>query len=288
MPTVETTSPIEVEVNATTESPTINLQIDGYLRSELYVVDIVRRNIPPSGGTGPFTWRWEFSATANDIAYAATHGKKVVGHRITSTSDVESSLYSECLFGGVSGSNPVSVTFEEISSDTTNDEAAITTYTATGDSNIATVETVVLSSGGSGGISSLLVTFTLSGNEWTADKTFAEVTAAVADGVYVYATDSSNTYYTLVACDPRPNDGAVTFTSAGDLLSYGVTLWNDNTVDKYSIEFATEDWVQNGYQPKSITDTGGYFTTDTVEGALQEIGAELAGINTLIGSGVIT
>lgn len=42
------------------------------------------------------------------------------------------------------------------------------------------------------------------------------------------------------------------------------------------------------YQTKAITDTGGYYTTDTVEGALQEIGAELAGVNTLIGSGVIT
>ena len=41
-------------------------------------------------------------------------------------------------------------------------------------------------------------------------------------------------------------------------------------------------------QTKSITDTGNYYTTDTVEGALQEIGAELAGVNTLIGSGVIT
>ena len=40
-------------------------------------------------------------------------------------------------------------------------------------------------------------------------------------------------------------------------------------------------------QTKAITDTGGYYTTDTVDGALQEIGAELAGINTLIGSGVI-
>ena len=39
-------------------------------------------------------------------------------------------------------------------------------------------------------------------------------------------------------------------------------------------------------QSKSIVDTGGYFTTDTVEGALQEIGAELAGINTLLGSGI--
>lgn len=63
--------------------------------------------------------------------------------------------------------------------------------------------------------------------------------------------------------------------------------------------YATEQWVTNqgyltqhqslaDYQPKSITDTGGYYTTDTVDGALQEIGAELAGINTLIGSGVIT
>lgn len=32
-----------------------------------------------------------------------------------------------------------------------------------------------------------------------------------------------------------------------------------------------------GLQSKSITDAGGYFTTDTVEGALQEIGAGLAG-----------
>ena len=39
-------------------------------------------------------------------------------------------------------------------------------------------------------------------------------------------------------------------------------------------------------QPKSITDRGGYFTTDTVEGALQELGAELADLNTLLGSGI--
>ena len=41
-------------------------------------------------------------------------------------------------------------------------------------------------------------------------------------------------------------------------------------------------------QTKAITDTGGYYTTDTVEGALQEIGAEIAGVNTLIGTGVIS
>lgn len=43
----------------------------------------------------------------------------------------------------------------------------------------------------------------------------------------------------------------------------------------------------SGLQKKQIADTGGYFTADTVEGALQEIGAELSGINTLIGTGVI-
>lgn len=48
-------------------------------------------------------------------------------------------------------------------------------------------------------------------------------------------------------------------------------------------------WAASGaLQTKAITDTGNYFTTDTVEGALQEIGAELSGVNTLIGSGVIT
>lgn len=50
----------------------------------------------------------------------------------------------------------------------------------------------------------------------------------------------------------------------------------------------TWDFRTTTLQTSSITDTGGYFTTDTVEGALQEIGAELAGINTLLGSGEIT
>ena len=56
---------------------------------------------------------------------------------------------------------------------------------------------------------------------------------------------------------------------------------------------ASKAWVENYvaekatvFQSKSITDSGGHFTSDTVEGALQEIGAELAGINTLLGSGI--
>lgn len=55
--------------------------------------------------------------------------------------------------------------------------------------------------------------------------------------------------------------------------------------------FQTDSQVQAAIAPlqsKAITDTGGYYSTDTVDGALQEIGAELAGVNTLLGSGVIT
>lgn len=37
--------------------------------------------------------------------------------------------------------------------------------------------------------------------------------------------------------------------------------------------------LANNCQPKSITDTGGYFITDTVEGALQEIGSQLDGLD---------
>jgi len=48
---------------------------------------------------------------------------------------------------------------------------------------------------------------------------------------------------------------------------------------------SAEMW--NAKQSTAITDSGGYFTADTVESALQEIGAELCGINTLIGNGVI-
>lgn len=281
MPSVETNSPVEVEVNVTTEAPTIDVQIDGYLKSEMFVVDIEYRLIRPSSVYDPPTERWEMSATANEIADAVAHGKTITGHRITSdTGALLLNGYVECLFDGIGGINTISVTFKEITS------TGITYYTVSGASKIATVETVPFSGGG-GGISSLLVTFSLSGETWVADKTFAEIAAAIVDGAYVHATDPMNFHYTVYECDPRPNDGAVTFIAAGDPI-YGYVLDNDDTVHDFDYSFAKYTWVQNGYQPKAIADAGGYYTTDTVEGALQEIGAELAGINTLIGSGVIT
>ena len=63
-----------------------------------------------------------------------------------------------------------------------------------------------------------------------------------------------------------------------------VTKW-DSSPDIATIQSYVDEKAA-ALQSKSITDSGGHFTTDTVEGALQEIGAELAGINTLLGSGI--
>lgn len=41
--------------------------------------------------------------------------------------------------------------------------------------------------------------------------------------------------------------------------------------------------IKDDFQTKVITDAGGYFSSNTVEGVLQELGAELSGLNTLLG-----
>ena len=70
-----------------------------------------------------------------------------------------------------------------------------------------------------------------------------------------------------------------------DLSDYSPLPEGSTPASKAWVEDYVNDKVA-ALQSKSITDSGGYFTTDTVEGALQEIGMELAGINTLLGSGI--
>ena len=41
--------------------------------------------------------------------------------------------------------------------------------------------------------------------------------------------------------------------------------------------------IKDNFQTKVITDEGGYFSFNTVEGVLQELGAELSGLDTLLG-----
>jgi len=147
-------------------------------------------------------------------------------------------------------------------------------------------------------------------NVITADHSYNEISRSVAEcwdyldvyhlysAVPVPAIPESHPA-SLVFARVEVGNGAVTIHKR--TVNY-LSQWTESseTINIPSLSgYATEQWVQNqgyltqhqslaAYQTKSITDAGGYYTTDTVEGALQELGAELAGINTLIGSGVIT
>lgn len=121
------------------------------------------------------------------------------------------------------------------------------------------------------------VIFTVNG------ETYTDIQALINDGklVVVRFADAYDFYYfeTFGFSDSSGKHIRLNFRCyAGSYLFYELVLKDDNT------------WAihETRLQTKSITDSGGYFTTDTVEGALQEIGAELAGINTLLGSGEIT
>ena len=113
-------------------------------------------------------------------------------------------------------------------------------------------------------------------------ETYADIQAPIDAGkpVVVRWDDIGDFYYfeTFGFSDSSGIHRRTNFRCVMDGIVYTLTLRDDNT------------WAfsETSLQTSSITDTGGYFTTDTVEGALQEIGAELAGINTLLGSGVIT
>ena len=113
-------------------------------------------------------------------------------------------------------------------------------------------------------------------------ETYADIQALINAGkpVVVRYNDVLDFYYfeTFGFSDSSGAHTRVNFRCDMGSIVYTLTLRDDNT------------WAfsETSLQTSSITDTGGYFTTDTVEGALQEIGAELAGINTLLGSGEIT
>lgn len=104
-----------------------------------------------------------------------------------------------------------------------------------------------------------------------------------ANIITVTKTDGTSSTFTV----KNGSKGSTGATGAAGKDGYtpvrGTDYWTADdiaTIQSYIDEKATV------FQTKSITDSGGYYTTDTVEGALQEIGTELAGINTLLGSGI--
>lgn len=113
-------------------------------------------------------------------------------------------------------------------------------------------------------------------------ETYSDINTLINGGkpVVVRYEDVLDFYYfeTLEFSDSLGTHTRLNFRCDMGGIVYTLAIRDDNT------------WTfsETSLQTSAITDTGGYFNTDTVEGALQEIGAELAGINTLLGSGEIT
>ena len=113
-------------------------------------------------------------------------------------------------------------------------------------------------------------------------ETYSDIKTLINAGkpVVVRYEDVLDFYYfeTFEFSDSSSIHHRVNFRCDMGSIVYTLALRDDNT------------WAfsETSLQTSAITDTGGYFTSDTVEGALQEIGAELAGVNTLLGSGEIT
>lgn len=113
-------------------------------------------------------------------------------------------------------------------------------------------------------------------------ETYSDIKTLINAGkpVVVRYDDVLDFYYfeTFGFSDSSGTHTRVNFRCDMGGIVYTLALRDDNT------------WAfsETSLQTSSITDTGGYFTSDTVDGALQEIGAELAGVNTLLGSGEIT
>ena len=109
-----------------------------------------------------------------------------------------------------------------------------------------------------------------------------------------FIAEKGHTYTPAIYVLSGPTSG----TGVSNLVEHRFTdsLYQENYVSANDLPvqapLTVEEYLEElesriaALQSKSITDSGGHFTTDTVEGALQEIGAELAGINTLLGSGI--
>lgn len=70
-------------------------------------------------------------------------------------------------------------------------------------------------------------------------------------------------------------------------MGYGAISYMMVTLNENNVKEKSTSEIPILAKRMQIIDAGNYYTSEYVEGALQEIGAELSGINTLIGSGVI-
>ena len=141
----------------------------------------------------------------------------------------------------------------------------------------------------SGG-AAILPVESINGADGIGIQSVTQTTTSTEDGganiITVTKTDGTSSTFT-VKNGSKGSTGKTGATGAAGEDGYtpvrGTDYW---TADDIAAIQSYIDEKAAALQSKSITDSGGHFTTDTVEGALQEIGAELAGINTLLGSGI--
>ena len=138
-----------------------------------------------------------------------------------------------------------------------------------------------------------------------------------AEKPVIHVGNDCNVTLDMLACRTRAGNSKVeppiktqfTTTDAGKILFDSVNTASDeeSIADAdaiknslvisnllYGFAFLPFEWKKivgslktiESVQSSTITDAGGYFTVDTVEGALQSLGAELAGINALVGGGL--
>lgn len=108
-----------------------------------------------------------------------------------------------------------------------------------------------------------------SGGAFSADKTNAEIYAAVQANEVVYAVVGENRMQIVSATSAK---AVFADTMKTNKVRNGAITIANNAVT------ATETILQS----ESITDVGNYYATDTVEGALQEIGSTLNGVETAL------
>ena len=116
----------------------------------------------------------------------------------------------------------------------------------------------------------LIVNITESGGTYTADKTNAEIDAAWLANKEIIAVINGD--FRLQCVESAPLRAVF----SADTKYSGIL----NTTVKIANDIVTV--AEATLQPAAITDTAGYFTTDTVEGALAEIGGTLNGLEVAI------
>ena len=217
--------------------------------------DFFKVNITPDYSSGT----WVSDKSAAEIAQAMTHGKQVV-----------------CIRNGVAGdavqigwdTSPLSLLVRFVTSRVHLSIDSSNVVTMSGEFPDVTYEELLPQFSTSA--SYAVGDYVLYGSSYY--KNIYGCTSAHAAGAW------SPSDFTFV----EPETIIPALVSRIKAVESGGSITIDSTVTQSSTNPVTSAGIYTALsdkQTKAITDTGGYFTTDTVEGALQEIGGQLAGLD---------